>query len=275
MHYLASYDLESVDACVEGAGALAGLHRRLGLPATFFVVGRLLESRGAELRKILDDPLFDLQSHTLSHALLKDNKVNGPGVDAAAARREITEGVRLVREVLGRPCEGLRSPCGFDGGFRGLQKLLDACKEAGLSYVSSDLRGPGDSLPAPLKEPYTYAEDGHPDLWELPVHGWHDNVLKGFCPGVSFVTYPLGEEWHVPRRFPKTPREQADHHLLWVDKAQRAGLPFVSLAFHPWSLVRYDSGLREQEFIFEGLAERGVEVVTATMAWRGLADASG
>jgi peptidoglycan/xylan/chitin deacetylase (PgdA/CDA1 family) len=272
MRYLASYDLESVEACVEAARAVTGLHRRLGLPATFFVVGRCLEEHGPELRGILDDPLFDLQSHTLSHALLTDSHVHGAGVEADLARREIAEGVRLVREVLGAPCEGLRSPCGFDGGFKGHPHVLEACAEAGLKYVSSDARGPGDSLPAPLKEPYTYAEDGYPGLWELPVHGWHDNVLKGFARNVPFIIYPFGQEWHVPKEFPKTPRAQADHHLVWIDEAQRAGLPFVSLALHPWSLIRYDPELREEEMIFEGLAERGIEVVTATEAWRGLAE---
>ncbi len=274
MHYLASYDLEHVGVCVDAARAVAGIHRRFELPATFFVVGRCLEEHGPELRKILGQPLFDLQSHTLSHALLGDSKVHGSGVDSGVARREIAEGVRLVREVLGAPCEGLRSPCGFFGGLKGLPHVLEACAEAGLKYVSSDARGPGDSLPAPLKEPYTYAEDGHPDLWELPVHGWHDNVLKGFARDIPFITYPFGEEWHVPKSFPKTPREQADQHLLWIDKAQCAGLPFVSIAFHPWSVFRYDTELREHEFIFEGLQERGIDVVTATEAWRELAGTS-
>jgi hypothetical protein len=275
MDYLASYDLESIDACVAGARAVAGIHRRRGLPATFFVVGRCLEKHGAELRRILDDELFDIQSHTLSHALLKGHRVHGAGVDDDGAKREIAEGVRLVREVLGRPCEGLRSPCGFDGGFRGLFGVLAACGEAGLSYVSSDLRGPGDSLPAPLKRPYTYAADGFPGIWELPVHGWHDNVLKGFAPGIAFVTYPPGESWHLPPSFPATPRGQADHNLLWVDKGREAKLPFVSIAFHPWSLIRFDPEVRELEMVFDGLADRGIEVVTATGSWRKLAAAKG
>ena len=155
MDYLASYDLESVESCVEAAKTIAEIHRRRSLPATFFVVGRCLEAHGGELRSILDDDLFDLQSHTYSHALLRRSAVHGEGVDAAAARHEILEGARLVREVLGRPCEGMRSPCGFDGGFGGQAHLLDACREAGLSYVSSDLRGPEDALPALLKRPYT------------------------------------------------------------------------------------------------------------------------
>jgi peptidoglycan/xylan/chitin deacetylase (PgdA/CDA1 family) len=255
---------------VEGARVVAGVHRRRNVPATFFIVGRCLEEHGRELRGILDDELFDLQSHTYSHALLRDSLVHGPGVSEDDVRREILEGVRLVRAVLGRACEALRSPCGFSGGFRGREGVLRVCREMHLGYLSSDARGSGDSLPAPLKRPYTYAEEGYPDIWELPVHGWHDNVLKGFAPGVAFMTYPPGEQWYLPPKPPETPEEDAEHHLLWVEKAGQGGLPFVSLAFHPWSLIRFDPQARELDIILDRLAEKGIAVVTATEAWRKL-----
>jgi len=274
MDYLASYDLESVERCVEAARAVSGVHRRHGAPATFFVVGRCLEEHGDELRDILDDELFDLQSHTYSHALLKDSAVHGAGTDDGKARHEILEGVRLVREVLGRPCEGLRSPCGFTGGFTGQPAVLAACREAGLEYVSSDARGPKDCLPAPLKLPYTYTGDGHPDLWELPVHGWHDNVLKDFSLDHPCVTMPPEHPWCFPERKPETPEEDAAHHLVWVDKAAEAGLPFISLAFHPWSVFGFDPEARELDIIIDGLAERGIDIVTATRAARDLVSAA-
>ena len=272
MHYLAAYDLENVQHCVEAGRAVAALHKRRRLPATFFVVGRCLEEHGPALREILDDELFDLQTHTYSHALLKDSAVHGPGAAEKDAEREIREGIRLVRDVLGRTVRGLRSPCGFDGGLKGRPGLLAICAEAGLAYVSTDARGPGDSLPAPLKRPYTYAGDGYPDLWELPVQGWHDNVLKGFVPNVAFLTYPFGEPWHVPPQAPQTPEEHGAHHLVWVDKALEAGLPYVSPAFHPWSMVRFDPRVGELDVIIDGLERRGIGVVTATQTWRMLAE---
>ena len=268
--YLASYDLENTDVCVEAAKAVADAHRRHGIPATFFVVGRCLQLHGDELRGLLDDELFDLQSHTYSHALLCDSAVHGRGVTEDNTRFEIREGVRLVRDVLGRTCDGLRSPCGFTGGFQGAGTVLSTCRDIGLNYVSSDARGPGDSLPAPFKHPYTYADDGYPELWELPIHGWHDNVLKGFCPELAVLTYPPGEDWYLPPAPPKTPEEDAAHHLLWVDKAAEAGIPFISLAFHPWSLIRFDPGVRELDIILDGLAERGIDVLSATVMWRKL-----
>ena len=270
MDYLASYDLENIDACVEAAGAVAAMHRELGLPATFFIVGRCLEEHGEELKRILDHELFDLQTHTYSHRVFR----RMPGADTTVdtdARREVFEGARLVSETFGRPCVGLRTGCGYDGGMRELPRVLEACAEAGLSYVSSDLRGPGDTLPSPLKGPYTYAEQGYPALWELPVHGWHENVLKGYSPRVGMVVYPPLADWHLPPATPRTPQDHATHHLLWVDKAREAQLPFVSLAFHPWSIFKYDNDLRAERLIFEGLAERGVAVTTCTAAYEKLA----
>lgn len=90
------------------------------MPATFFVLGTVLEERGAELRRIFgDDPLFDLASHTYSHKLLKDNRVHGPGVGLEELGREIELGIRLVEDVFERPCVGARSGYGFHGGLRG------------------------------------------------------------------------------------------------------------------------------------------------------------
>jgi peptidoglycan/xylan/chitin deacetylase (PgdA/CDA1 family) len=272
MDYLASYDLESVDMCVPAGGAVAALHREFRLPATFFVVGRCLEKHGSALRAFLDDELFDVQSHTYSHKTFRAIPGASGGDVDVDVEREIAGGVRCVEETFGRRCIGLRTGCGYDGGLTRLPDVLRACAAAGLEYVSSDLRGPGDTLPSPLKKPYTYGAHGYPGLWELPVHGWHDNVLKGFCPRVGLVAYPPAEDWHLPPAAPKSPAEQAAHHLVWVDRAREAGLPFVSIAFHPWSVFRYDPSLTEQRLIFEGLARRGVRVSTCTDAWRALRD---
>jgi peptidoglycan/xylan/chitin deacetylase (PgdA/CDA1 family) len=272
MDYLASYDLEDVKRCAAGAKAVAEVHKRRNLPATFFIVGRCLQEHGRELRGILDDPLFDIQSHTFSHALLKDSGVHGAGAALDHASAEISKSLGVIRDVFGRECVGMRTPCGFSGGLRGKGGLLRHIRSEGLRYVSSDARGPGDSLPSPLKLPYTYAEDGFPDIREIPIHGWHDNVLKGYFPNVAIVVYPPLEPWHLPSRPPETPEEDAAQHLLWVDKAAERDLPFISLAFHPWSLIRFDPRVRELDLIFDGLAERDIEVVTATQAYQNLED---
>ena len=47
---------------------------------------------------------------------------------------------------------------------------LAALEDAGLGYVSSLLWGPDFSMPALLEQPHTYADDGHPGLWELGIN---------------------------------------------------------------------------------------------------------
>jgi len=98
--YLAAYDVENPELCLPATRVLAELHRRLGIPATFFIVGKLLEKDGAEFREALDDPLFDVQTHTYSHPMLKDSRSHGPAVSLEAMDHEVRRGKELVEEVL-------------------------------------------------------------------------------------------------------------------------------------------------------------------------------
>ena len=78
--YIAAYDTENIEHGVAAVGRLVALHKRHEIPATFFIVGRLLEKDGPEYRRLLDDPLFDVQSHSWSHQILKDSRPHGPAV---------------------------------------------------------------------------------------------------------------------------------------------------------------------------------------------------
>ena len=130
--YVFAYDLEDPNLCLRAAPRLVEPHRRHEVPATFFVLGTVLEERGAELRRIFgDDPLFDLASLTYSHKLLKDNRVHGPGVGLEELGREIELGIRLVEDTFERPCVGVRSGYGFHGGLRGERERLEVVWDRG------------------------------------------------------------------------------------------------------------------------------------------------
>jgi peptidoglycan/xylan/chitin deacetylase (PgdA/CDA1 family) len=91
-----------------------------GFRATFFILGTTLESRLTEFCRIIpDDPLFDVQSHTYSHRMLKDNRMHGPGLNLNELRKEISLGIELVEVVFERQCIGVRSGCGFFNGLQG------------------------------------------------------------------------------------------------------------------------------------------------------------
>ena len=262
--YIAAYDTE-LDGCLAACRKIVEVHRRQKMPATFFVVGQLLERDGAAYREILDDPLFEIASHTYSHKLLRDHGIFGPAAPDAEIREEILRGVRCVEDTFNRKCLGLRPGCSFADGLRGAPKVLEVIREAGLRYVSSQAWGRDWTLPAPLNQPFRYAADGFPDLWELPCHGWHENLLKdnnGSGPA-RITLWPPDMPEAIPLDFVKTPEEEfAVNNRVFIDRASEQDLPFVSLIWHPWSLDRFDPDMRMLDTTFSYVREKGLQVGT-------------
>lgn len=259
--YVFHYDLES-DLCVEAAKVIAEIHRRREVPATFFILGRVIERHGEELRRIFgDDPLFDLQSHTYSHKLLKDNLMHGKGIGLDELREEIGRGKALVEEAFGRECIGVRSGCGFFKGMQGESERLRVIWECGVKFISTDLRGPADSIPSGLQQAYWYDEEGFPELLELPGHGWHDNVLKSFEPRLC-LCWPPVLRWGIPNRPPESPEEEIAVQRAWIDKAISLGLDYISLIYHPHSIYRMSRDCRIVELLIEEVKSRDMPVTT-------------
>ena len=177
--YIAAYDTERAGDCLAACKRLRAVHEEFGFPATFFIVGKRLEEEGAEYRAVLGDvPEFEIASHTYSHIILRDHPFCGQTPDQETRRREVWLGKELVEQTFGRPCTGLRPGCGFHNALRGDPWLIETVAGAGYRYVSSLLWGPETTVPALLEKPFCYDGEGHPDLWELPGHGWHENLLK-------------------------------------------------------------------------------------------------
>ncbi len=93
--YVAAYDTES-PACLAACRKIVEVHKRFEMPATFFIVGRTLDANPAEYRKLLDDPLFEIASHTYSHRMLRDNDFCGSAVSMDERRKEIFKGKEAV-----------------------------------------------------------------------------------------------------------------------------------------------------------------------------------
>ena len=53
------------------------------MPATFFIVGKALEPTQRDTVPLLDDPLFEIASHTYSHKMLRDHPICGPAASRA------------------------------------------------------------------------------------------------------------------------------------------------------------------------------------------------
>ncbi len=260
--YVFAYDVEHPDLCLKAAPRLVELHRRHEIPATFFVLGTVLERRGTELRAIFgDDPLFEIASHTYSHRPLKESRLHGPGVGLDELGWEIGSGLRLVEEVFERPCAGVRGGYGFYGGLRGEGQRLRAIRDSGARYLSSDLRGPGDSVPGGLVQAYWYDEEGVGELLELPGHGWHDNVLKGFYPG-PWLAWPPVLRWGIPGLVPRTPEEEFAVQRTWIERVLTLGLDYFSPVYHPHSVFRTGPECRVVELLMRHVRHEGMATTT-------------
>ena len=131
------------------------------------------------------------------------------------------------------------------------------------------------TIPAPLADAYTYAEQGRGGLWEFPAHGWHENVLKGHnaTPGRLLLWPPLYPEMQLPG-FVRTPREEYEVHRFFIDRAAAEGRRYVSLIWHPWSLGKFDPSMTILDLCFARAAEKGMTFARFEDLHRDLAQAS-
>ncbi len=200
--FVPSYDTEAPGACLKACERIATLHREMNVPATFFIVAKLLEGGERKAyRELLDDPLFEIASHSCTHPLLRDHPaLQAQAVPWPQVETEVRSSKEIVEDCFGRPCTGFRTPCGFADGL-GDGPLVELVARAGYAYSSSLAWGPQYSLPVPVQAPFTYAAKGCPDLWEFPAQGWHENVLKGHnaTPG-RFLLWPPVYPDHVLTR---------------------------------------------------------------------------
>lgn len=106
-HYIAAYDTES-PACLAACRKIVAAHRRHNMRGTFFITGKTIEANPKEYRELLNDPLFEVASHTYSHKMLRDHAWCGPQASDEQKRIEIFQGKEWVEKVFERPCVGLR-----------------------------------------------------------------------------------------------------------------------------------------------------------------------
>lgn len=120
------------DVLLQGLPRFLELCARLSAKATLFVVGRDLDNdRYADLVNAAVDAGHDVASHSFSHAYDLSRR------SYDAARRDVDASVRAIVDVTGRAPAGFRAP-----GYNVSAALLDAVKDAGLSWSSSLLPSP-------------------------------------------------------------------------------------------------------------------------------------
>lgn len=258
--YLAAYDTEN-ERCFPALPQIVRMHERYEMPATFFIVTSLIKGREKDLRALLDHPLFEIASHSHSHQILLKHRRSPATIPVPEDQfpNEILDSARRLEDLFGRPVTGFRPPWGYGDGFRGQAKLLGLLRDGGYRYVSSVLWGPGETLPALILPPFTYADDGYPGLKEIPSCGWHENVLKiGAFNYRDLTASPPPIPEAVVTKPIETPEEEFRMNRLFIDRAAAEGAPHATLVWHPWSLGGFDPGMRMLDMTFRYVRERGL-----------------
>lgn len=252
------YEGERLDECLAGIRAVAEVHLEHDQPATFFIVAKLLEHAAPQMRDILDKPLFDLQCHTFTHENLL-----AIATDRKALEYELIDAKKLIEDTFGREVIGLTTPGAFPAGLIGQESVLEVVWEAGYRYVRSLGKGPQDSLPAPLTQPFWHAQDGYPDLLEIPLHAWHDNVLTG----QPFLVYwPPILPWPYPNKAAETGKEVYDAYSPGIDYIVEEKLPTYTPCMHPWSIYRVSQEAEQVDLLLTH-AEKRVTVASCTQVY--------
>jgi hypothetical protein len=148
--------------------------------------------------------------------------------------------------------------------MRGAPDVARLIRQAGIDYLSSHLWGPDFTMPAPLTQPFQYEADGAEGLWELPGHGWQDNLLKdnnGWGPS-RLTLWPPDTPEAIPKSFVTTPEEEFEVNRWFLERAADRELTFVSLVWHPWSLGRFDRDMRMLDLTFAHVRELGMTAGT-------------
>lgn len=228
------YSSNGIKKFLAGVRAVADIHKSREAPASFFVVAKMLKLAGAELHQILDEPLFDIQSHSLTHADLISLDENNEVEDL---HFELVESKRLIEDQFGRPVNGLTAPGGYTRGFSGRPRILEFMREAGYQYSRSVGAGPQNTNPAPINQSFWYTEEGFSELLETPSHGWHDNILTG-QPGR--VHWPPVLPWGYPSAMPQSAYGVYEAFAPAIDHFSEQKLLYYMPIFHPWSIYRVD-----------------------------------
>ena len=262
--YLAAYDTEK-DQCLAGVRRIVEMHEKYDMPATFFLLTRLIEQHGEEYRRLIGDhPLFEIASHSCTHMLLREHRLSGKPGPPEAYEREIVESKKILDGYFGCAVVGFRPAVCFAEGLRGAPDLLRLCDKAGYRYVSSMAWGPHDTVPAPVRNAFAYEEDGYPGLWEIPPCGWHENLLKGnnkWDPRpLQLFPHPVPEA--AVTGFVRTPEEEFGVHRVFIEKAVETHMGHVSLIWHPWSLHAFDPEMKMMELVFQYVRDLNLPVAT-------------
>lgn len=237
------------DSTVAGLDVLRAVHREFGVPCTLFCCGRTVLHSVDAIRAAAADPLVDIQQHTYSHALFKEDVQRGatfPASPAIALNHEVRTTSQILAEHIDVTCIGLRTPHGYSGGLTDRLDLVEMLAAAGIRYVSSWARDEEGNSPTPMQvQPFWYETESGAEVLEIPFQFWLDVAWfeeAGLSQGEQFGELLKGA----------------------IDEIVREDLVYAT-CFHDWALLRYDAaGSGWIGTLLAYALEQGVEVMSYT-----------
>ena len=229
------------------------------VPATFFIVGKVIERAGQDLSDLLNDSfLFDIGSHTYSHMEI----LSTHSEVINQFKRELIKTSKLILKHFDKEPLGFCAPGGFYRGLRGHPEQLRILWDHGHRFIRTDGVGPPEQpMPALFTQPYWHTQDGFPDLLEIPATGWHCNLLfntgnqsDGWEPSPGFV------DGTILSKLPTTIEEGFQARRKEFQHAIDNNLTYGP-AMHPWSVYRFDPELKHLEWLIEMAKDNNVQIV--------------
>jgi peptidoglycan/xylan/chitin deacetylase (PgdA/CDA1 family) len=229
--------------------ALARVHGSRGVPCTLFIRGQTLEKNARQIKKLVGNPLFDLQQHTYSHLIFKRieadtgkaHEVYGKDESIEAIKKDVERANALFQKKLGISPAGLTTPYAFYRGLLDRPDILKVLHDAGIRYLRSWGRNEKGYTPVPLDvQPFFYDEQGFPDMLECPVNGWQDCIWRN------------DHGWKS--RWDQT-------FITDLDQvASRDG--YIALCQHDWSSIQEDPEMKMTAAIIDHARDAGVRIIS-------------
>lgn len=248
---------ERIRESLSGVSVIATILNEYQAPATFFILGRLLDYAGDEYQKLLaQQKNFDIESHTYSHTSLKPPG----GLSLAELDGELKQTNKLIQKFFGIEAIGVRAPGNYYEGLQGYPDRLKILWDNGVRFLGSDGEGPPEAhSPAPFTQPYWYKKEGFSKLLELPVTGFHCTYLLqtiGDQHWKNRVGFPTGE---ILKELPETVDGQISVRQKEFQYAIDNHLSY-SPGLHPWSIYRFDKKLRCLQFLIQMARDNSVPI---------------
>ena len=192
------------------------------------------------LKNALDvnSQLVEIGDHSYSHNIVKKiiTRPDKIPISTEQVDEEYKKNSFIFEDILEikKVKRGFRTPLGHFNGIMGEQNLQDKLVKIGVNYVSSDLRGKGDTINPQLeypngipRQPYRY-ENG---LLEIPSMGWQDVVF-------SQREY-VSQFEEIPDNIPTTYEQIIEYYCNIISQAKDIAIKhnrdyFLGLCLHPY-----------------------------------------